>query len=190
MKYKDLLIVLIVPFFLSCQTPQEREFSAKPTEKIEADSCLTFCQDFPDNIDSFNALYGYSDADGPAKLYDIHLEHINFFYSCDAVSDTFKLEKSFGLTLDAKWEADAPSWMQVRVIDMIEKDTELAIFVLSTKNSTEIRSFWSFLLDGPHPKDPQNQKTVKKLIAQFNEHGDEENARMIGEIYDSLSDEH
>lgn len=123
---------------------------------------------FPNNFNSFNLIYGYDDEKGEMPLYDFYEKHINFF--CRLISEqanAASYNKLIRLGIGGHWDADAVNLLQECIVQNINKNPSLALRELKQFNDMEIKSFWRFVYDGPHPGDIEIKKRYNSLYEKI-----------------------
>lgn len=114
-----------------------------------------FFEAFPSSFSLFNKIYGFEDdTDGfnPNILYDVHLSHLNLFCSLKkSVNKKAFYKKIIILGINGHWQADAVGFLQHCTRETIKEDLPLTIEILENYSNEDIKSFWYFLFDGPHP---------------------------------------
>ncbi|MFI5139176.1 MAG: hypothetical protein ACHQIM_15240 [Sphingobacteriales bacterium] len=110
-----------------------------------------FFDEFPGTFKQLNELYGYENSKA-AILYYEATEHImGLFNNLNSINDTVYYRKTIGIALGGKWDADAVNYFQAGLKDRIEKKPELAIYILESLPEKDVKSFWYFYFDEPHP---------------------------------------
>lgn len=116
-----------------------------------------FFEVFPSSFSLFNKIYGFKDDTNgfaPHILYDVHLSHLKLFCSLkNSVNKKAFYKKIISLGINGHWEADAVSFLQHCTAETIKEDLPLTIAILENHSNQEIKSFWYFLFDGPHPSE-------------------------------------
>lgn len=115
-----------------------------------------FFEAFPSTFLSFAGIYGFSDEKGFKQhaLYDVYHPHLKFF--CGLKSTITKkryYEKLIGLGINGHWEADAVGMLQRCLKESVKEDLPLTVSILENYSDREIKSFWYFFFDGPHPSE-------------------------------------
>ena len=114
---------------------------------------------FPSNFVSFNSIYGYSDKSGSMPLYSLYEKHISLFCKLNASQPPKEyFNKLIKLGINGRWDADAVNALQDCILSHVNENSTLTITLLKQFKDIEIRSFWRFLFDGPHP----DNKNVKR----------------------------
>lgn len=112
---------------------------------------IAFFNEFPESFHELVALYGFEN-DELAILYDESYKHIHELYNNIAsVNDTAYLAKSIAIALNGKWDADGISSFQHGLTQRIIQNRELTVFLLKQMRIKQVKSFWYFIFDGPHP---------------------------------------
>lgn len=123
---------------------------------------------FPNNFNSFNSMYGYNDGKGEMPLYNFYEKHISFF--CRLVSEQADAEgynKLIRLGIGGHWDADPINLLQECIVQHVNRNPSLALMQLKQFNDKEIKSFWKFFYDGPHPSDIQIKKRYNSLYVKM-----------------------
>lgn len=112
---------------------------------------LAFFQEFPENFRDLAALYGFEN-DEPAILYDESYKHIHELYNnLTSINDTAYLTKGIAIAVNGRWDADGINIFQEGLTQRIIRQKELTVFLLMQMQPEQVRSFWYFIFDGPHP---------------------------------------
>ncbi len=130
---------------------------------------------FPNDFKSFNSLYGYIEGKGAMPLYDQYSNHINFICRMRVIEEEEFLKKLVNLSLNGHWDADAINLLQDCIADHAAINLSLTVNVLKQFNQSEIKSFWFFLFDGPHPPTniPVDLSSLNKLDPEIAAHAEE-----------------
>lgn len=127
-----------------------RVITAKDAQSRQAYE-IAYFNEFPENFQELVALYGFEN-DVPAILYDESDKHIYKLYNnLTSVNDTAYLAKSIAIAVDGKWDADGINIFQDVLTQRIILQKELTVFLLMRMQPEQVRSFWYFIFDGPHP---------------------------------------
>ncbi|MBX2906684.1 MAG: hypothetical protein KF744_11640 [Taibaiella sp.] len=124
-----------------------------------------FFKEFPSSYKELNSLYGF-EKDTPSILYYKAEDHIlRFFSTANSVSDTVFFRRIIAIALDGHWDADAINYFQNRLQEQIIKRLGLTVYLLRKMPKKDVKSFWFFYFDGPHPdkeisKELQSIKTI------------------------------
>lgn len=119
---------------------------------------------FPTNFISFNSIYGYSDKAGPMPLYSLYEKHIGLFCKLNSNQPTTEhFSKLIKLGINGHWDADAVNALQDCILTHVNEKPGLTVTLLKHFKDKEIRSFWRFLFDGPHPDDKEVKKQYDVL---------------------------
>jgi len=123
-----------------------------------------FFAEFPTNFASFNSIYGYSDKGGPMPLYSLYEKHISLFCKLNSTQPTTDhFSKLIKLGINGHWDADAVNALQDCILSHVNEKPGLTVTLLKQFKEKEIRSFWKFLFDGPHPDDKEVKKQYDVL---------------------------
>ena len=108
---------------------------------------------FPESFEAFQAIFGFYPED-PNKgfLYDSSRFYINKFFKLKIPKENF-YSKVVGIAINGKWDADAVSYFQGALRYNVKRNEKLFARLLSKRSKADIKSFWYFYFDGPHPPD-------------------------------------
>lgn len=119
----------------------------------KASSETNFFKEFPNTFNELNALYGFNN-DTPAVLYNDASKHIlEVFNELKSINDTLYYRKIIGISIGGKWDADAINYFQDGLQKHVTQNTTLTCYILKQLPENDIRSFWYFYFDSPHPKE-------------------------------------
>ncbi len=122
---------------------------------------IAFFNAFPGTFSELDNLYGFQH-DRPMPLYHEAENHIlKGFNKISAVNDTLYYSKIIAIAIGGKWDADAISCFQYGLSKRIFENTELTASLLEKHDDAEIRGFWYFVFDGPHPENKIPSKLVE-----------------------------
>jgi len=137
---------------------------------------------FPKTYEEFISLYGYNKDDKEMPLYAKYEEHINLFCETSTLNKQKFAAKIVAICIKGKWDADAINMLQECALKFTNEHTILIAKELNSYGNNEIRSFWYFLFDGPHPaknipvdidkirsSDPQIYKFAKEAFEQVHQ---------------------
>lgn len=125
----------------------------------------SFFKAFPDNFKAFQHLYGFDDRKGEMPLYMLGQNHIsNYSKIRTYVKDREYYKKMINITAKAKWEADNTNALQDIIIKGFKSKTNLILDLLKNKDNKQVKEFWYFFFDGPHPKDPKNVQLYNHVL--------------------------
>lgn len=144
-----------------------RQKATKLTELFDRRDCRNFFLEFPSTFVGLNELYGFDDEKGEAPLYGKYETHIPFLFRCSAVSMKEQIEKTVGIMIEGKWDADAIGTFQDLATELIFANPEEFKAKLAGLSESQVSSFWYFVLDGPEFQDPEVVKTYNRLRALF-----------------------
>lgn len=128
-----------------------------------------FLSSFPDNFSLFNSLYGYSEEKGAMPLNDVYENHIKFLCRLNSIGNEEFLNKLVKLGIDGRWDADAVNLLQDCILNHIKENLSLAVTLLQQYKDKEVKKFWFFLFDGPHPEKeiPIDMNRLHKLDSKI-----------------------
>jgi hypothetical protein len=124
-----------------------------------------FFDEFPGTFSRLNELYGYDNGKA-AILYDDAENHIiKLFNNLDSINDTLYYNKIITIAIGGHWDADAINYFQYGLKQRVEKNPELAVFILEKNTTENVKSFWHFYFDQPHPQKeiPDALKKIKLI---------------------------
>ena len=158
---KLLLFICLIFLFINsnCKNIKSKE--------IKESDCSILTHNFPSTFEGFNKSYGFDDDKGEGELYSEYVNHIESFFKCENISISGKLNKSFSIAVNGKWDADAVGMFQEKLWEFIEDNPKEALEILNDKTEKNASSIWYFLLDGPHPKNWTNVDRIKTLSDLF-----------------------
>lgn len=112
---------------------------------------LHFFYLFPKSYKEFISLYGNSDKYGKMPLYADYKEHIDLFCGSSNLNNQKFAAKIVAICIKGKWDADAVNMLQECALNFTNEHTLLIAKELNSYGNNEVKSFWYFLFDGPHP---------------------------------------
>lgn len=169
-------------FFFSCdRAPSTDSISEAERIKLllkyyphanegEVESQKLFFKYFPDSFSELNRLYGYDDSTGAMPLYDEAANHIaKLFFKLDkSVGIDSFFDKMIGISKEGKWEADAVNYFQRGLREKVKSNLSYSINRLDKLTKEEIKGFWYFYFDGPHPTELISDELEKvKIIDNY-----------------------
>lgn len=123
-----------------------------------------FFDEFPNTFKELNDLYGFNN-DTPAILYDYYYNHIiGLFAKLNIIDDKMYYQKLISIAIGGKWDADGIGAFQQVLNEYALKNPILIFNILENKNDEEIRSFWYFFFDGPHPDKNIPKELIKMKV--------------------------
>ena len=131
---------------------------------------IHYFQLFPSDFKTFQQIFGYP-MDGEGRsLASPPVNHTLWGFlpelkSVIPAEDYY--EKMLGVGVGGTWEADEVNYLEIHLREMVTSNTKLSLEVLERKGEMEIRSFWHFLFDGPHPDHPINRKLHDSLYVSI-----------------------
>ena len=157
------------------------------SEGAEKDKFLKlFFKSFPDDFVTFHKIYGSHDINYPWSS-RLRTESIRVIYGSheityppdlqssgymlhDILTELYNVvpieeyyKKKIGVGVGGFWEADAVGALSHHLWKLIPENVALSIKVLEEYEDKEIRSFWYFLYDGPHPEHRLNREHYEAL---------------------------
>lgn len=116
-----------------------------------------FFDEFPTRFSEFDSLYGYKENVTGDLIYSGILEDhaiphiINLFNRITCISEKNYLNKTINIAINGRWEADGVSYFLHGLQERVLKNPALTFKLLENRSDEEIKSFWYFFYDGPHP---------------------------------------
>lgn len=137
-------------------------------EAYSKNNYFTFFELFPNTFNDFLELYGYDDIMGEKPLYNVCEEHINFFFNSYEFNRKEFIPKLFNVIKDAYWEADAPSYLQKNVSELIKLHTTDFVDYLNIYPDRDVKRFWHFVFGGSGKCDLQNKEKFEIIYGKIN----------------------
>lgn len=114
---------------------------------------------FPSTFTTFNNLFGYSNNDPwgnsindfSSPLYNEAETYIFTFFSLDRIDKVLFYNRIINISINGRWYADGVNYFKHNLEDTIKKNKDYFFTILSKRSDKEIKSFWYFYFDGPHP---------------------------------------
>lgn len=134
---------------------------------------ILFFNMFPNNSKDFMKLYGYSKDKELISTLPMHEKPSNLygsiykFYEPSYVLKKEYVKKLIAISIDTRWEADNVGILRHKLNKIVPSNFELSNEVLNHKTSKEIKSFWIFYFDGPHPEQASKIKQYNEIIAHL-----------------------
>lgn len=130
----------------------------------------SYFQVFPSDFKTFQQIFGYRrDGRGRfvAKPPVNHTLFSGFLPKLkSAISTKEYYEKMLSVGVGGVWDADEVNHLRRHLTEIVVENVRLSIEVLSKKEEKEIRSFWRFLFDGPHPGHRLKRKYYDELYPE------------------------
>lgn len=146
-----------------------------------------FIKMFPDNFKEFKAIYGYEENQGETvygDLYDNYEQIID--YQPKYISSEEYIKKLMDISMGGVWQSDNVAHIQNKVNSLFYKNSRLFTEILTKKDESEIRSFWKFFFDGPHP---ENQKNLYNDVLNKLEKIDESMIPIVKSAYEKVQED-
>ncbi|MCY3713095.1 MAG: hypothetical protein OXH02_07385 [Gemmatimonadetes bacterium] len=157
--------------------------------KEKQNSVRFYFQTFPDNFETFSAVYdsrrNVEEWLPPLvkhALFDI-LPSLR-----EIIPENEYYEKLIGVGIGGFWNADNVGALSHHLWQLIPENITLSIRVLEEYEEKEIRSFWYFLYDGPHPEHPFNRKHYEELYPRIRDNNPHI-AEQLKQAYEQLLSE-
>ncbi|WP_437921201.1 hypothetical protein [Sphingobacterium sp. LRF_L2] len=176
-------LTIIVSFFIfSCGANEKKNGNNGVTQNdsiastrieklktaVEQKDYTTFFKLFPDTYHELVDFYGFNDDTGESPLYFEAKHHIPFLFNEPKEYLIPLIKKTIKISINGKWEADAVSYFQEELSDLIIKYPEEFLVILITKPEEEITSFWHFVFDGSGKYDLQNKEKFEVVYGKIN----------------------
>lgn len=143
---------------------------------------ILFFNEFPSNYNDFKEIYGYlGSINSQGILLDSSYEHIFLFFNLEKLIEKEKfILKTILISLNGEWQSDGVSYFQLGLQETIEKNLYLYCKLTTKFKDNEIKSFWFFLFDGPHPKGiPEEFKEIKNISPRIYKLMEESNKKVL-----------
>lgn len=130
---------------------------------------IRYFQIFPSDFKSFQQIFGYLWDERGRILAKPPIKHTLYGFLRElksVVPAKEYYEKMLGVGVGGVWDADEVNYLQFHLREMVVENAQLGLEVLSKKEEKEIRSFWRFLFDGPHPEHRLNRKYYEELYSK------------------------
>lgn len=130
---------------------------------------IQFFYELPSNFVDFNMLYGYKDTGDSIIFGLVYYDAVDHFKLLDelyfVLDEQVYFEKLISISLHGIWHADAVNYLKYRLNIKLPNKLLLFLNILSKYSNEEIKSFWYFYFDGPHPAEhlPQELEGIKEL---------------------------
>lgn len=144
----------------------------------------TFFYLFPNSFSEFIEYYGYIE-NKPMPLYSISFEHIRYLAS-NKNNEHRLINKLFRIAKDAKWDADAPSYLRKVLTQLILAYPEDILYLLKKEDIKTVENFWYFILYYPSlgaEYDIEHQNLYKQVYIYMDSRD-----KKIGEILKNTYD--
>jgi hypothetical protein len=135
----------------------QKAFDKLQQDTLDASYQQGFFQAFPSSFDDLNCQFGYTSGEAlgsdfkPGPLYTEYETLINRFFSLNSIDTQLWIKRIIRISIHGRWYVDGVSYFQDHVQAFVERNLDAFICTLRTYPETEIRSFWYFYFDGPHP---------------------------------------
>lgn len=129
---------------------------------------------FPGSFKSFNNILGDS-ASGPiythfefkpGPLYYEAYSYIETFFNLD-IEKSKHYTKMIKISLDGHWDADAVGIFQRLLTEEVDNNLSDFIPLLAEYTDEEVKSFWHFFYDGPHPDHPLVEERYESMLKRL-----------------------
>lgn len=108
---------------------------------------------FPESFEVFQAIFGfYPDDPNKGILYDSSRSYVLKFFNLKVQKEKL-FSKTIDVGINGKWDADAVNYFQGALGYNVKRNEKLFARLLSKRSKADIKSFWYFYFDGPHPPD-------------------------------------
>ncbi len=150
----------------------QQAISGNVEKKTEA---LThFFKSFPNNFKTFYRIYGNDDKSADTCLLKVSNDYMLFTLLPElkkAIPTNEYYKKMIQVGIGGHWEADEVAALQHHLQEIVPENIKLSVDLLKEYEEKQIKSFWRFFYDGPHPDDPEIKKLYGSLypkISQIN----------------------
>ncbi|MBX7204457.1 MAG: hypothetical protein K1X81_03435 [Bacteroidia bacterium] len=114
---------------------------------------------FPNTFNLFNHLFGYSDkdplgepvSDFNSPLYNKAYLYVEAFFKLTVIPKNQYYNRMIDISINGRWYADGVGYFQHAMQEKLKSDTSVFLELLAKRSDKEIKSFWYFYFDGPHP---------------------------------------
>lgn len=132
--------------------------------KEKQNSVNFYFQTFPDNFETFRAVYdsrrNFEDWLPPLVKHAL----IDILSSLrEVIPENEYFKKLIGVGIGGFWNADNVGALSRHLRELVPENVDLSIKVLGEYDEKSVRSFWYFLYDGPHPEHPAKRKHFEEL---------------------------
>ncbi|TAL62697.1 MAG: hypothetical protein EPN85_01960 [Bacteroidetes bacterium] len=116
-----------------------------------------YFESFPNSFVLFNNLFGYSSQASigkgfnPGPLYNEAQSYVNSFFNLNLIDTVEYYNRIIDIGINGKWYADGVNYFKNGMELKIKKDIDVFVKLLSKRSDSEVKSFWFFYFDGPHP---------------------------------------
>lgn len=123
---------------------------------------------FPKSFSSFVEVFGnLSDSNDfkPAPLYNESHLYVQAFFNLESIDESNYLNRVIDICIEGDWDADAVNYFQHGTREKVKQSVERFSQLLSERNDKEIKSFWHFYFDEPHPfkEMPKELEQIKEF---------------------------
>lgn len=132
--------------------------------KKKHENLVRFFELFPGDFATFHKIYGYQEEKIPYATRNYsYMLHFLLPELKEAIAADEYYNKMIGVGVGGFWEADDVGALSHHLWKLVPENVALSIKVLEKYEEKEIKSFWYFLYDGPHPEHPFNRKHYEEL---------------------------
>lgn len=185
--YMQLLMLVAVLFYSNQALPQASQNHEAIEERArtldmyarEAMDCenaakvvsalKSYFQVFPSDFKTFQQIFGYLRDSRGRFVAKPPVNHTlsGFLPKLKAAISTQEYyEKMLSVGVGGVWDADEVNYLRRHLTELVVENAKLSLEVLSKKEKKEIRSFWRFLFDGPHPGHRLKRKYYDELYPE------------------------
>ncbi|HAF28642.1 MAG TPA: hypothetical protein DCG75_06300 [Bacteroidales bacterium] len=132
---------------------------------------------FPNAFLLFNKLFGYSDkeplgeptSDFNSPLYNEAYLYVEAFFKLTGIEKTLYYNRIINISINGRWYADGVSHFQHGMKEKVKADINVFCELLSKRSEKEIKSFWYFYFDSPHPikEIPEELQKIKEIDSKI-----------------------
>ncbi len=155
---------------------QRAEQLKKVYQKLSSTASLKifeqeYFDSFPNSFLVLNNLFGYTDKNPmgkefkPGPLYDESMLYTEAFFKLNQIEESHYCNKIIDISINGRWYADGINYFQNGMKDKFRADINSFCELLLKRNDKDIRAFWFFYFDGPHPPDklPGELSQIKQI---------------------------
>ena len=120
---------------------------------------LLFLKSFPNTFKQFTSLY----SDEKSEIYN-NEEHVRFFCKTSALDKEKFASKIVSIGINGYWEEDAVSLLQSCALNFTAENGVMIIKALNKYGKKDVKGYWRFIFDGPHPPKSIPDNIEKTLL--------------------------
>lgn len=132
---------------------------------------LNFYDYFPNDWKTFMIFFGSDTAYSKflENDYKMYFDKIRLFFNrLNHISNKKIIEKAINIGVNGKWEADGVNIFQHGLKPFVKDNLDLCFRNLNKRKAEEVKSFFYFFFDGPHPPEntPEEFEKMKDEYSQ------------------------